>query len=606
MDPLHDSKSRHDGPPPDTRTTSQDADVHRTAEGEHPIEPLLELLCLEGLEPQQWRDLADELPGDPAALRRYIETVHLRQLLQEYGGQAAAATALADSPLMTAAATTSRRDSSLTAGQSGRRFTMGWWQLALATSVALFLGLAGGFEAGTSRGPASGNQSLLAANGQGRDLMPTALAQQDRPLELEDRLGRITGLSPNASSDGLIRSLQVGDQLRRGEVVQLTQGVMQIGLADGANVLVEGPAEFSVMDSQSVFVRNGRIVAKATGPIRLQTSVVLIECHDAEAALVADGDQMAEIYNFSGISHVHANRRRGVPGGPLKVLKATEGLRVAAGDNAEGLRLADAGPPSNVYRSWDEVNDHLDGYEQLVLAAEPLAYWPLHRVRLNRRVLDLTQNGYDGQAIGNWPKEFSEFDEPTERGAFFDGESYIEPDRKPPISLRNGFTVESWVRVAGGPEYQSIFTSRWVFGSQTPAQQCFGFTLYAGKDDQWEFWSGSGEYGKNWQELASPHKLVRNQWTHVVATFTPDEIVDPDYVVGTVCLYVNGELACSGEQKMSLTDFEWPARIGAAEFVPRSLASWLFRGHLRDVAVYDYVVPTEKIKLHCEVGSDTT
>ena len=37
-----------------------------------------------------------------------------------------------------------------------------------------------------------------------------------------------------------------------------------------------------------------------------------------------------------------------------------------------------------------------------------MAYWPLYHVRRNRRVLDLTQHGYDGQAIGNWPAELNE------------------------------------------------------------------------------------------------------------------------------------------------------------------------------------------------------
>jgi hypothetical protein len=53
---------------------------------------------------------------------------------------------------------------------------------------------------------------------------------------------------------------------------------------------------------------------------------------------------------------------------------------------------------------------------------------------------------------------------------------------------------------------------------------------------------------------------------------------------------------------MSLEDFAWPARIGAAEFVPRSLTSWLFVGELRDVAIYDHVLPPERVQRHAEEG----
>ena len=107
---------------------------------------------------------------------------------------------------------------------------------------------------------------------------------------------------------------------------------------------------------------------------------------------------------------------------------------------------------------------------------------------------------------------------------FFNGQSYIEPDRKPPINLRNGFTVESWAKVSGGPAFQSIFASRWVLDTHTPHRQCLGFTLYAGDNDRWQFWTGNGDYGVLWNELhTNDVPIVRNQWTHVVASFDPKD-----------------------------------------------------------------------------------
>ena len=67
-------------------------------------------------------------------------------------------------------------------------------------------------------------------------------------------------------------------------------------------------------------------------------------------------------------------------------------------------------------------------------------------------------------------------------------------------------------------------------------------------------------------------------------------------------LYVNGAEVMQLEQEVSLTDFDWPARIGAAEFVPRYLTSWLFKGYLSDIALYGYPLEPERIKEHYEVG----
>jgi hypothetical protein len=264
--------------------------------------------------------------------------------------------------------------------------------------------------------------------------------------------------------------------------------------------------------------------------------------------------------------------------------------------------------PADLVVSWDQTNDTLHPYERTVLADRPLAYWPLYRVRRHRSVLDLTQNGYDGHAIGNWPTQQENAQGAQPRGAFFNGESYVETDRKPPIDLRKGFTVESWAKVLGGPEFQSVFTSRWVLASNTDQEQCFGFTLYAGADDRWQIWTGSGEYGVNWQKLVGTKPVERHRWTHVAASFRPDanQADAVRTIRGEVTLYVDGRRVASERQQLSLEEFEWPARIGAAEFVPRSLTSWLFRGELRDVALYDGVLAPERIAAHATSGRDAT
>src|SRR5690606_29803878 len=102
------------------------------------------------------------------------------------------------------------------------------------------------------------------------------------------------------------------------------------------------------------------------------------------------------------------------------------------------------------------------------------------------------------------------------------------------------------------------------------------------------FWTGSGRRGELWEMLRSPGEVRREEWNHVVATFVPQGQQVEGSVRGAVHLYVNGEHVAEAAHELSTMDFEWPARIGAAEFVPRYLTSWLYKGFLRDVALYDH------------------
>lgn len=625
------------------------------------FDDLLEQYITVGLSDGEWDNLAPLMDKDPEAIRRYAEAVHMRELLQDFAGGMPPFKSLLPEGLGIEGSTSSsapdsipkanksesrssteespprlanRSDFSLSDNPSIRlgnnhgsnliqRSNLNWssWlSLASAVCMALFVGLASGYYfAGSSKTTTKNDYNnglnqvaeLDAKPGSTKSASdPIASLQgSDLALASKESLGRITGLSPEASADGLLRSFQVGEELRRGEVVQLSSGLMQVSFADGPIAMIQGPAEFSVVADRGLYVKHGHIKTTAVGNFELQTPLIRIDSQDAEIDVIVDRDNSTSVYSYTGQADIHSNSKRLLHDKLLRSLGEQQGIQVSNSSSENDLVIADASAPKALVASWKEVNKSLHPYEQDVLADKPLAYWPLHRVQRNRRVLDLSQNGFDGQAVGDWPIELSEADSKQARGAYFSGESYIEPDSKPPVDLKTGFTIESWANVSGGPEFQSIFTSRWVFGSNTPNQQCFGFTLYAGDDDHWQFWSGSGEYGAEWQILKAPTKVKRHQWTHVAASFQPfseeqqPEAAAGQWVEGVVKLYVGGEEVAQATHRMSLMDFEWPARIGAAEFVPKSLTSWLFQGELRDIALYDYVVSKDRIKSHNKAGA---
>lgn len=556
------------------------------------LDSLLEQLALGELDPIGWRRVCDLIRGDRDAALRYVETAHYCETLRD---ETTSANGDSLPPLanesLHADGKAEAKPSRVESSTSRRLGPLAWFApWALAVSAAFLCGwLASGWEHETSP-----------------RVIPSVAVSSHRPMlvtEVGESLGRVAGLTPVASSDGLLRSLKVGSPLGRGEVFQLTRGAARLEI-EGGEVLVQGPAELSLMGPHSLFVRQGKVTVTHDDELTVQTPVAIVTGTDVKFAIAAEGETALNVTVIDGAASVHSPPRRGRVGETLGDVEAGHSMRITRSGTRNLQVDENALAPDGLLFSWDDTTAELHPYERLVLSDDPLAYWPLYRVRRHRAVLDLTQHGFDGYAIGNWPKELNDVHASQPRGAYFDGESYIESDRKPPLDLRTGFTIESWARVSGGPEFQSVFTSRWVLESHTEKEQCFGFTLYAGKNDRWQFWTGSGEFGKNWDQLHADSKVSRNQWTHVAASFEPDPGQDDvkESLTGVARVFVNGELVGEARHTMSLVDFAWPARIGAAEFVPQSLTSWLFVGELRDVAIYDHVLPPERVQRHAEEG----
>ncbi|HEX6963034.1 MAG TPA: LamG-like jellyroll fold domain-containing protein [Lacipirellula sp.] len=563
------------------------------------LEPLLEQLFVDSLAPEACDELRSMLAADLDAQRRYAEVVHMREGLayllsqepMEAGAHAAprAAGSPADHAVPSIKSPGSRPPL--------MRHLLPTWAAAASVLMAVGLASALAYHLG-----ARGRQSAAAdSQFHARPVVAAPL-----PLMQSSHLGKVSGLSLDASAHGLLQSMQVGQELRCGEVVQLSSGFVRIELNSGAQLIIEGPAEFSLVGEDRVFVRTGRLAASEGSLLIVQTPLLTAECRDARASFDVDDDDTARVFANSGVVTLYSTPQQDAVSHQLSALRAGEGMLVSPGARPGILTTADAGPLTAVVESWEQVESRLRPYERLILADRPLAYWPLYQVRKNRRVLDLTQNGFDGLPVGNWPADSVDHNLDEPRGAYFNGECYIEPDRKPPFKPQGGFAIEGWAKVEGGPQFQSVFTSRWVLRSHEPDCQMFGFTLYAGDKDNWEFWSGNGRKGDLWQILVSPAPVRRGEWAHVVATFTPTGRPSANEVEGTVRMYVDGRQVAEAVHPISLTEFEWPARIGAAEFVPRYLTSWLFKGELRDIALYDYPLEASEIEEHFDAGRDET
>ncbi len=134
------------------------------------------------------------------------------------------------------------------------------------------------------------------------------------------------------------------------------------------------------------------------------------------------------------------------------------------------------------------------------------------------------------------------------------------------------FTAALWAKVIGGSStYRSPLSSR----NNNPQA---GYVFYAGLNNLWQFWMGSGS---NWNVLtAGP--VVNNAWIHLAAT----------YDGATACFYTNGVLAASTPATLQ-PNTSFPLRIGAG--ATEGPGNYWFPGFIDDVQIYNAALPPARI-----------
>ncbi|MFA7231403.1 MAG: LamG domain-containing protein, partial [Victivallaceae bacterium] len=128
------------------------------------------------------------------------------------------------------------------------------------------------------------------------------------------------------------------------------------------------------------------------------------------------------------------------------------------------------------------------------------------------------------------------------------------------------FTVSAWAKVEGGADtYRGLLSSR---GS------CHGYNIYAGSNNKWQFWTGTG----TGYHALTGGDVVNSTWTHIVAT----------YKNGTKTLYVNG-VEYSGSSAMEVNSSQ-PFKIGTVDNY------YYFNGAIDDVRYYSRAMSQTEIK----------
>lgn len=223
-----------------------------------------------------------------------------------------------------------------------------------------------------------------------------------------------------------------------------------------------------------------------------------------------------------------------------------------------------------------------DPYAAAVLLDNPIAYWRLDEPA-GPMVLD-SCGGHNGRSSGNVA-----FQQPGALGdantaACFDGASGAEVDVPYAPDLNPAqFTIECWARATGGAgTWRSPLTSR--DGSLNAPLS--GYLFYAGANDHWQFWIGTG--GSAWQILPGP-SVVLGQWTFLVGTYD-----------GTnQSFYVDGQMV--GTVPVSFRpNVQRPLRMGAG--ATEGTSDFHFIGGLDEVVLYDHALDPARVQQHYAAG----
>jgi len=229
------------------------------------------------------------------------------------------------------------------------------------------------------------------------------------------------------------------------------------------------------------------------------------------------------------------------------------------------------------------------GYAGAVVADNPVGLW-----RLGESAGPIAFDywgGYNGLDNGTTPLTYgipgALFNDANTAASFDGYGSKIEIPYTAALNPTN-FTVEAWAKVTGGQgTYRALVSAR---DEGTGFEK--GFIIYATSGNIWSFWVGDGT---TWQTLNGP-PVVLDQWTHLAAVYDGQ----------TKYFYVNGALVGSQTIGYVPNDLR-PIRIGAGKNESAAGDYW-FYGTIDEVAIYNTVLPAERVEYHYLLGkySDIT
>jgi hypothetical protein len=237
-------------------------------------------------------------------------------------------------------------------------------------------------------------------------------------------------------------------------------------------------------------------------------------------------------------------------------------------------------------------------YAAVILADNPIGYWPLGESSTNSIAVDLSVTGWNGiysrgvtsgvpGAINNGP----------DTAATLDGMSgYIDMygGAANPYNLSNSFTLEAWVINAGPSEGAStgrIFDTRILPTSPTAGGYGFGVLT---SNNQMRFTTyGIQDYDSN---VVVP---VDGAWHHVVVVFDQFNAAN-FYLDGVFQQSISGN-APAAPSPSPLNIGRAPIANGSSSKPPQGFSQY-WNGSINEAAIYDQELMADQIAAHYNAG----
>ncbi len=208
-------------------------------------------------------------------------------------------------------------------------------------------------------------------------------------------------------------------------------------------------------------------------------------------------------------------------------------------------------------------------------------------------VIDTSGNGYHGTAVAGASTEQNTPALPGDPGTCRYG-NYSQPATQrvevpfdPGLNPAGDFAVAMWVRVNGSQgTWRSPLTSRWANPAATDRR---GYNLYAGTDNRWQFWTGTGS-GSYHIQTGPPVQV--GAWTHLAVTYDSIFSFGP-FHFGTKRMYIDGNLVATSIFARHRANDVADLYIGAGfGFSP----TFFFDGNIDEVRIYDLVLSASEVQ----------
>lgn len=259
-------------------------------------------LCLDGLATDlQKKELAELLRLDESMRRHYVDNCHLREILHEYCQEEA--DVQQQSVLI-------KHSTDVPHSGFTRTSSTSWAIVALTTAAALFIALQlplsdeATDDASTKISQSEGNSSegvsfnsLEAADN--TETSVVGWAKIDEPVVLTEALEIKPVATIIQQIDCVFADGRNQDFLQSGQKIDLKQGFVKLAYENGVEAVIEGPAEYTVVDELTATLGHGRLGVRV--PDGFSGFVV-----DTPSARVVDlGTEFSMRVRNTGVTQVH-------------------------------------------------------------------------------------------------------------------------------------------------------------------------------------------------------------------------------------------------------------------------------------------------------------